>query len=383
MRHCGRDTSLPVLRTVLLAVVLFTSVLAVASDAARGADGEPSNAAPGDAAATAKPSPTAARPGRVEFSDGRVLEGRISVTPGRQLKVYTSKTASRSFPLGSLQEMRFVPLSTKVESAWRFSAMGSDEKEHAGAPIPHRELLTTATLANGETLVGQLDMAVLYVETADGAEKLILSHTQNGSAGQALDDLVYPTRVVFTDRAAIAQESSLFDLTALGAKSAATLSAVHRESLKPLEVHPGARPGAFRVASPLGEGLFLALREGNRVLVGWPHGDPGSAELREQAWKAMAEAQNFFTVRHLLGAWADESGTHLCALVTLGREKPEKWAGFPWCLSVWRWDYDKKTGSVRQPPEEGLLLRIVDAQKEPPPEAILSAELWQSQGNKP
>lgn len=393
MRRCGRETTPPVLWTILLAVllptVLFASVLGVAPAAARGSDDVPSIVAAdstttsiNNGPATAMASSTAARPGRVEFSDGRVLEGRISGTPGRQLKVYMARRASRSFPLGSLQELRFAPLGTQMESAWRFSALGSDEKEHAGAPVPACELLTTATLANGETLVGQLDMTVLYVEKPDGAEKVILSHTQKGRAGQVLDDLVYPTRVVFTDQAPIAQESHLLDLSAW-ASTSATLSAVRRESLKTLEVHSGEKPGTFRVVSPLGEGLFLALLDGNRVLAGWPDANAGSEELRAQAGKAMAEAKNFFTVRRLLGAWVDESGTHLCVLVTLGREKPEQWAGFPWRLSVWRWHYDKKTGSVQQPPEEGLLLRIVDVQKEPPPEVILSADLWHAQENKP
>lgn len=407
MRRCGRKSwttqpvrKMPILLAILVPTLFLAAVLAtVASHTARCADadanaGQDNNAAGtavdstvtaserGAVAATA--SPTAARPGRVEFSDGRVLEGRISGTPGRQLKVFTSKSASRSFPLGSLQELRFAPLTAKMESAWRFSAMGSDEKEHAGAPIPHRELLTTATLANGESVVGQLDMTVLYVEKPAGAaEKLVLTHTQKGTAGQALRALVYPTRVVFTDAAPIAQESSLVDLSALAITPGTTLSAVRRESLKAVEVQPGAKPRTFRVASAFGEGLFLALHDGNRVQVGWPDGNAGDEELRARAEKATTEAKNFFTVRHLVAAWVDEPSGHLCALVTLGREKPEKWAGFPWRLSVWRWGYDKRTGNVQQPPEEGLLLRIVDAEKEAPPEVVLSAELWHLQETRP
>ncbi|HXR08349.1 MAG TPA: hypothetical protein VN765_13515, partial [Candidatus Acidoferrum sp.] len=136
------------------------------------------------------------REGRVEFSDGTLVDGKISLTPGGSLKIETGPQI-RVLDLDRVREIRLSPEKEEMDRKWRFKAAGQTAKEYFGEPYPVRSLQATVLLAGGESFTGHLYSTVLYVEGAENAQKVLLLSRQSGGEGQTFKDLVYPTRISF------------------------------------------------------------------------------------------------------------------------------------------------------------------------------------------
>jgi hypothetical protein len=93
------------------------------------------------------------RRGKVEFSDGKILAGQISLSPGSELKLHVGNEI-KVLSLDRVQEIRFVPEKESLEQNYRFIEAGKAIKETSGQPYPVRYLKTTLVLAGGETLEG-------------------------------------------------------------------------------------------------------------------------------------------------------------------------------------------------------------------------------------
>ena len=90
------------------------------------------------------------RAGTIEFSDGRLVAGNISLTPGGTLKIEAGP-AMRVLPLDAVREIRLTPETETMERAWRFKEAGQTAKEYFGDPYPVRHLAVTVTLGDGDS----------------------------------------------------------------------------------------------------------------------------------------------------------------------------------------------------------------------------------------
>src|SRR5271156_5561352 len=154
------------------------------------------------------------RPGSVEWSDGRKLAGAISLTPGKDLRLFTSTTPV-SVSLDEVKEIRFTPEKEEMWEGFYFPNAGQATQVKTGEVYPIRYLQTQITLANGQVVEGHLFTTTVYVETDDATEKVVLMAKQTGANGEKLADLVYPTVIRF-DEGASSAGSAQIDLTQAG-----------------------------------------------------------------------------------------------------------------------------------------------------------------------
>jgi len=284
-----------------------------------------------------------ARPGIVEFSDGKSVAGNITLTPGKQIQVLAGEQ-QRAFGLEQVREMRFAPAEEAMERKWRFIEAGKPMKEFTGQPFPVRHVRATMTLSDGSTFQGHLLTTVLYVEAKEGTQKVILYAKQRGEEGQTLAQLVYPTLVRFTDEAAkSAAELKLVMKVPDGSEVVgATIG-----STVVLPVKAAGNPGEFALTAPLGEDFLLGYRQGNEIVVGWPKGADEKVVARVR--EGVGDAEDFFDGKQLLGAFHDAAAGNVYSLMLLSRQRHTTMGGAktqPWRVSVWRWKYEPESNQL-------------------------------------
>jgi hypothetical protein len=280
------------------------------------------------------------RPGTVEWSDGRKQAGAISLTPGKDLRIFTAK-ASISLSLGKVKEIRFKPEKEEMWEGFYFPNAGQATQVKTGEVYPIRYLQTQITLADGEIVEGHLLTTTLYVETDDATEKVVLMAKQTGANGQKLADLAYPTVIRF-DADASSGGSVQIDLTQAGlvgihppvilARPDLTLLPVEQTAGKPVWIVSVENPGQLLFAVEAADGMHVA----------WPNTeiDPPVKQAVETGLKVM---QDFYDTRTLLGSFAGEDGTDIYSLVMMKRVgitysySADK---IPWSLVILRWKYD-------------------------------------------
>jgi hypothetical protein len=238
------------------------------------------------------------RDGRIEFSDGRVVEGKISLTPGGELKIQAG-SQMRVLDLARVREIRLAPEKEEMDRNWRFKEAGQTAKEYFGEPYPVRYLQATAVLAAGESFTGHLYSTVFYVEGGEAAQKVLLLAKQRGNEGQSLQSLVYPARISFGGATVADSATATLRLPWPGLEPRSEIAALTRVALVALTPTPAGPAGEFKMTSPAGKEFFLAIKTGARIVAGWP------AEKDEQALaqvqKAMANSEDFFDERRVLG----------------------------------------------------------------------------------
>jgi hypothetical protein len=316
-RHCLDVTGGRAVQTVFLLLFIFAGTLSAAS-----------------------------RRGVVQFSNGESLEGRLSLTAGAELKIHDGKTL-RTLAFDRLQEIRVRPADEKMVQKWRFLEAGQTKKEFSGQPYLTRSLEATAVLAGGDRVTGHLFTTVLYVEGTERTSKVILQAKQRGQEGEAADKLRYPSLIRFTDNAAGADAQIRLRLNH-GSITPRTQAAVQTwGALFTLEAKPGAETGEFKLPSPLGMDMFLALRTGNEIVAGWPaNSDPGLMALVQTN---LGIAEDFYDDRNLLGVVHDKANENLYSLVMLerkGKTTLDAAKSQPWRLVILRWKYDEESGRV-------------------------------------
>ena len=216
------------------------------------------------------PAPAAeeAREGRIEFSDGKVVEGKISLTSGSALKIQSGSQV-RALDLDRVREIRQSAEQEEMDRNWRFKEAGQTAKEFTGEPYPVRYVKTTVLLAGGESFSGHLYSTVLYVESGETAQKVVLLSKQRGDEGQTLKSMIYPTRISFAGAAAADSATATLRLHWPGLGPKSELAALTRGELVQLTLTPSGRAGEFKMTSPLGREFFLAIKTGDRIVAGW------------------------------------------------------------------------------------------------------------------
>ena len=355
-RHCSDSPSAALCRDaatpVFLAFLLLAVLLAL------------------PAAAAAK------RPGKIQLSNGDLLQGLLSLPPGEDFRLHIGGNQIRALDFERVREIRLAPAQEKMVQRWRFLEAGQTRKELSGQPYLVRDLQATLLLAGGERLTGHLYTTVLYVEEGEKARKIILPAKQRGKEGENANALVFPALVSFTDETAGAEETIRLRIRAPGLADAAEVAAVTWGSLFTLEGRKGAAPGEFALPSPLGRDMFLAVRNAKGIAAGWPAGsDPKFLEIVRTN---LANSEDFFDHRQLLGVFYDEPNRDIYSLLVLHRTSQTTLEGDktqPWRLVILRWKYDPETQRVLLA-GRGCLFRGILHKGEPPPAVVLTPRLW-------
>jgi hypothetical protein len=315
------------------------------------------------------------RDGRVEFSNGSVAEGKISLTPGGSLKIEAGPQI-RVLELDRVREIRVSPEKEEMDRDWRFKEAGQTAKEFFGEPYPVRYLEATVVLAGGETLTGHLYSTVLYVEGAETAQKVVLLSKQRGEEGQTLQSMVYPTRISFGGSTGAETATVTLRLKWPGLGAGFEIAALTRGALVRLAATASGPAGEFKMPSPLGREFFLAIRSGGKVVVGWPA--EKDEKTQAQVQNALTNTEDFFDERRVLGVVRDPAAGEIYSLILAARKGKTTLAqsrSQPWRLEIYRWKTEEG-GDRLMLAGQGWLFRGIDAKDEAPPAVELSDKLW-------
>lgn len=144
-----------------------------------------------------RPDEAEARPASITLSNGTILEGSITTTPDKPIRIWDERNETyRDIPFRLIRSFEAHILWERDEPEWRFIDSGSDIKEQTGRTYPAREMEYTVTLVNDQTLRGGI-VAPLYHQPADGSRRqtLVLHKRQKGDPGQTLEQLTYLQKV--------------------------------------------------------------------------------------------------------------------------------------------------------------------------------------------
>ncbi len=303
------------------------------------------------------------RAGTVEFSDGHKLSGTISLTPGKQLRLFTA-TAPVTVALEEVKEIHFKPEKEQTREGYYFPDAGQTTQVKTGEVYPVRYIQTEITLADGKTLDGHLFTTTVFVETDDATEKVVLMDKQTGADGQKLADLVYPTAIRF-DAPAQGAGFVRIDLTKAGFTPLQPPVIVVRPDLS----QPPVQPEGDNVWSvPTGDAsqVLFAVEAADSIHIAWPATEADPA-VRDAVKAGLAAMHDFFDTRDLLGCFAD--GDDVYSLVMLKRNaktwgEPGK---VPWSLVILHWKYDAEPKKVTLLNRVLVKLGGMESHLQPPP----------------
>jgi hypothetical protein len=360
-----------------------------------------------------------ARTAAVYFSDGKVLTGEVSLTPGLSFKLNIPKAGKlktrnmvtgedvqygkvRRFTFGPVREIRFYPEKEEMRRNWKFveTTKYNEEtaeadyspaaKEYSGQPYPLRYLAATVIFNSDESLQGHLYTVTVYLKTGKKTHRLVLRSKQRGGQGTTLDELVYVQRIKLLDEGKniAAKVTVKFADMRFGQEDA--VQAVTKESLTPIPTKITESTDTCVVESAFGEEFYLAVRKDGKYIVGWP---------KEQDKKLFAithdhiqRQRDFYNDKKLLGVLASKDGREVLTLLSLRRKVAPTHFGKiggewdkelgtvvePWRLSIWRWKYDKANQELILS-SRGTFFRIILLPENPTPEVVISEKLWELQ----
>ena len=357
-------------------------------------------------------------PGRmaaVYFSDGKVLTGKISLTPGRSFKLNIPEGGAlktkdmvtgedvqygkvRNFGFEPVREIRFYPEKEEMRRSWKFiettkynektgeADYSPAAKEYSGKPYPLRYLAATVIFNSDESMEGHLYTATVYLKSKKKTHKLVLRSKQRGKEGESLDDLVYISRIKLLDEGKniAAKVNVRFSDMRFGSEDA--VQAVTKESLTPIPTIMENEKN-FVVESAFGEEFYLAARKDGKYIVGWPKEQ--DKNLFAVAQDHIKRQRDFYNDKKLLGATRSRSGKEVLTLVSLRRKVAPTHFGEiggewdrelgtvvePWRLSIWRWKYDRKNRELILS-ARGTFFRVIFLPENPTPEVVISEKLW-------
>jgi len=360
-----------------------------------------------------------ARVAAVYFSDGKVLTGKISLTPGRSFKLNIPKAGKlktkdmvtgedvqygkvRRFTFEPVREIRFYPEKEEMRRSWKFieTTKYNEEtaeadyspaaKEYSGKPYPLRYLAATVIFNSDESLQGHLYTVTVYLKTKEKTYRLVLRSKQRGGEGTTLDELVYVNRIKLLDEGKniAAKVTVKFADMRFGPEDA--VQAVTKESLTPIPTKMTESNDTCVVESAFGEEFYLAVRKDGKYIVGWP--EVQDKKLFAIARDHIKRQRDFYNDKKMLGVLQIEGSNEVLTLVSLRRKVAPTHFGEiggewdrelgtvvePWRLSIWRWKYDRVNQELILS-SRGTFFRIILLPENPTPEAVISEKLWQLQ----
>jgi hypothetical protein len=286
------------------------------------------------------------RAGAIEFSDGHKATGAVSLTPGKDLRLYTD-VSQVALSMDEVKEIRFKPEKEEMWEGFYFPDAGQTTQVKTGEVYPIRYLKTEITLADGKVLLGHLYTTTFYVEGDDTTQKVVVMAKQTGPNGTKLADLIYPTVIRF-DAASSAAGFSQIDLTQANLPGMKPPVIVRRPDLALLPVQPieGKLIWTIPVANAAGQ-IFFSVQADDGVHVAWPDGEP-DPDMKQAADTGLKNMQDFYDNRATLGYLTDADAGDiytLCMLKRLGKAVAGDGSAFPesivpYSLVILRWKYD-------------------------------------------
>jgi hypothetical protein len=287
------------------------------------------------------------RPGTIQFSDGKTLAGALSLTPGKQLRVYITDTTAVSIALAEVKEMRFKVEKEEMRRGFYFPNPGQAAQAQTDDTYPVRYLSAEISLADGKTVAGHLMTTTLYVENDDGTKKIVLMAKMTGEDNAKIDDLVYPTDIRL--EAGAAAGASQIDLTQAGFVPLHPPVIFAKPDLKLLPAAQVEGKPIWTVATDHPVSILFSVEAADGIHVAWPMepvlaADPTVKQIVEAA---LVNMHDFFDTRNVLACSLEDEDVY--TLVMLSRVGPTdsfKAGRIPWSLVAMRWKYDADAKKV-------------------------------------
>jgi hypothetical protein len=286
------------------------------------------------------------RPGTVAWSDGHTDQGDLSLTPGKQLRLFATDGKPYMLRLEEIREIRFTVESEEIWKGFYFPTSGQAVKAYTGDVYPIRHLATHITLNDGNTIEGHLFATVLYLDNGDTTQKIPIVAKQTGPDGEKLADMLYPIDIKFGSGAA-APSVSQIDLTAAGLKNPQPLVVVAKPNLAPVPAQQADGKELWTVSLGDPKQLFFSVMDDTGLHVAWPSDMAATLDpdIHQAAVAEVAAMSDFYDTRTLLGCVAD--GDDVYSLIMMKRMGDTAYmdAGkYPWSVVIIhsKYDADKK-----------------------------------------
>jgi hypothetical protein len=141
--------------------------------------------------------------GFVELSTGERVDGLVSTTRNKRLRIYDRKKSGyRDLKWRKIARIEQRPDKVWLEREWRWKEGGSDKKVYTDRYYRAAKYRTTIELKSGEVIVGDA-VVPIYVKTGEKRHRLELHKRFKNTKPARKDDLpelVYIRRLVLTDK---------------------------------------------------------------------------------------------------------------------------------------------------------------------------------------
>lgn len=309
---------------------------------------------------------------QVIWSNGEVWEGKLQLSGQGDLRLHDG-VRLWNWRLDMLSSLDWHPSTQRMERAWRFLEAGQTAKEFTGESYPTLEVECTATLLDGSVKTGHLLTTVFYLEQDGQTRKVIIKKKLRGEAGETVEDIDHPVRLVFAAPSVLARRKCRITLAGVTIQTAELALVTALPATTSMPVSPQ-RDRSF-LTEISGETCIWALREGAAITVGWK--DAASPELKQRVADALKQdLRDFFDGRRLLGVSTNAPAETVLSLVLFTREGQTTLGGArtqPWRLEVCRWRM--ADDGQNQFAARAVLFRGIRSEQDPLPEIRIVPEL--------
>jgi hypothetical protein len=313
------------------------------------------------------------RTGKVTYSDGRSITGTLTLSPGKNLRIYTSETTAVSLALEQVKEMRFKVEKEEMRKGFYFPTPGQATQAETGDVYPVRYISAEIVLADGKTLSGHLLTTMLYCENDAGAQKVPLMAKITGEDGQKIDDLVYPADIRF-DTGAPTAGASLVDLTQSGFTPKNPPVFFTKSDMTSLPATQVDGKQVWSVPTDHPDQIMFAEEAADGIHVAWPGSDAGS-DVAKAVQDGLTNMHDFYDSRALLGCVAEDDQVYAVVMLKRvgsmvnGDGTPVTNGMIPWRLVIMHFDYDASAKKVTL--LNRATLAVGRAEDNSPPPAVL------------
>jgi hypothetical protein len=290
----------------------------------------------------------AAVPGSVEWSDGRKVDGDLSLTPGKDIRLFEVKTQA-SIRLEDVKEIAMTPEKEEMREGYYFTEAGQAAQTKTGEIYPVRYFKAKITLKDGKVLEGHLYTTVLYLEGAEKTEKVVLLAKQTGQLNQKIESIVYP-KSIRLNVSGTTTATCRIDLTTDKLTGIRSITVISLPDLALLDAAPEAKDKpAWSIPFGDPKRVIFAVEAADGIHVAWPAANDPEAARAVEASLASSDMRDFYDKRTLLGCAGDSESGDVFSLVLMERDtNTHSFAKdkIPWTIAVLRWKYipeEKKT----------------------------------------
>lgn len=282
------------------------------------------------------------RKGTVEWSDAHKLTGAISLTPGSFIRLFDGKEQT-SLRLDDIREISMTIEKEELAEGFFFPEPGKAIKEKTGEVFPVRYYQARVTMGDGREITGHIFTTVLYVETPDNTEKVVLLAKQTGLNGQKLVDVIYPTAIRFAAAATDATTSRI-DLRGTGLPEIHRIVAVVKPALGFLHAQPDLGMKAIWTL-PSGDptSVLFAVECSDGLHVAWPAATLEDKVPTETVAASLKVMEDFYDTRIMLATFYDAEAGDVYGIVYMfraGKSYGMSADKQPWSVVILRWQYD-------------------------------------------